>query len=726
MATKKTATIKDVELHRKLQREAARETRIRQSVPSKGTSFMVPMRKVNGKTLTPNVTGILDRSQKAKPYVSKILDAAKVVNPDDVKAKMAQATDYIGTYYGVNGIRPPEYDMLEPFVLVDTEAYLKQAIDRKLSLMFRSGFEVTGKQQRLADYIKKRLQTIAYVTSRTTTDLFSAIMFNLSLCSNCFVLKIRDEKGSTGVKSERNSNKIPVAGYSIIPAHMIFPFLEKGVITKWRRYYETGRPFEDVPIEDVIHFKWDVKPGHIYGTPRTVGVRDDIFALRRLEENVELLFINHLFPLMHVKIGTPEKPCDYFEDGTSEIDYVRAQIENMPKEGVFVTDDRVEVNNVGSEGESLKFVDFVAHLKSRVYTGLGVSAVDMGEGDTANRATADNISQVLKDSIKKDQNTFSGLVSMHMFKEFFQESTHSLSIQGAVAETQLEWHEVDTDGQIKLENHANNLYNSHLVGRNEARSMMKRKPMVKGDEQDKNTHYELQVKDLETHKANLARKAAKDDVDNQKALAETQIKVMKAGAEAEHSKAEAHKKKAHSQIAVLKAKTAHAQATGGKTGTKKTTPTKKSAQNKNTPTNQHGSNTGPTKAKSARETVIGLIHDELTFALEQWDGRDETWPALSADAIDLALVRVEGEIGADEENSYTRQVRKESDRLKNSVANTTDPDLLYVLLTTELEDTPDDDVETDPVSASNSESEFVDPADDPDQDPEPTGGNSDA
>jgi hypothetical protein len=44
-----------------------------------------------------------------------------------------------------------------------------------------------------------------------------------------------------------------------------------------------------------------------------VGVKDDIFALRRLEENVELLFINQLFPLFHIKVGTEQAPATFDE-----------------------------------------------------------------------------------------------------------------------------------------------------------------------------------------------------------------------------------------------------------------------------------------------------------------------------------------------------------------------------------------------------------------------------
>lgn len=630
-------------------------------------------------------------------------DAGKVVSPDAAKGKIAKTQDYMGTYYGYSGLLRPEYDMREPFTLVDTEAYLKQAINRKLALMFRNGFEITGERPELADYIKRRLSTMEYVTERPTANLFRDVLVQLSLCSNCFLFKIRDEKASGGVRTEINKNRIPIAGYQLIPPDSIFPYLANGKIVKWRRYYQTGKPYDDFAPEEIVHLHWDRKPGQIFGTPRTIAVRDDVFALRRLEENVELLFINHLFPLFHVKVGTDDDPVDYFDNGTSELDYVKFQIENMPKEGVFVSDHRTVIEAVGAQSEALKFDELIKHLKGRVFSGLGMSAVDMGEGDTANRSTADNISQVLKDSIKSDLDIFGQEIRLKVFKELFMETNISMSVQNAVAGTKIEWHEVDTDGKVKEENHAMTMFTNQMVTRSEARKRMKMKPLEKEDHKD--TFHELINKDFETHKSKLAQKEAEADVENQKALANTQMKLLAAEVEAEHGKAEAHKKKAHSQVMVLKAKTAHAKAVG-RPGTKKHASNKKTAQNRNTPRNQHGTKNNPGKAKSSR--LLEILTDKLIAAFALWDKRDmDEWRRVSAQAVDGALLDAQVEFGEQDENSYTNQVRMGSGHLKELAALNPDPEVLYVVLQDELpEEEPEeiDDAEgSDPDDAAEFE-----------------------
>ena len=664
-------------------------------------------RRIDGKIIEPNTSGIGDRTKMGlpwRPMSTRAVDEEKsrdsrAIDISSAAVKLANASDYIGTYRGHNGVLRPEYDMLEPFVIADTEVYVKQAIARRQALMFRNGFELVSELdkdmqqgQKNIDYIQTRFDVMEYVTNRATESFLKDILYNLQLCSNCFLRKIRDEKASPGSKQENNNKKVPIAGYQIIPAHQIMPYLKSGVIVKWRRYFDTGMPFEDIPIDDIVHLKWDVKPSHIFGTPRLIGVRDDIFALRRLEENIELLFINHLFPLFHVKVGNEKSPCTYTSDGNSEIDLIRYQIESMPKEGVFVTDERVEVDSVGAEGDSLDTKDIIAHLKGRVFTGLGVSALDMGEGDTANRATADNISQNLKDAVKADQEAFSHIIRMQLFKEWFMEAPYSLSVQRAVASTHLRFHEIDLDNLIKVQNHIIQLYTNHLITESEARKKMNMKAL--DPSMRKETHYEQHIVDLvwETAeaKADAEIKVTEAATEQQKALlthqtketekgASTQMALLKAEAEAEGKKAQASVIKAEAQHKVLKAKTAHAIATGGSNPVKRATPKAGVTANKNMPENQHGKNPGPTKAKSSLE-FISILKDSLLEARNTLENPGK-WPEVSSKVInELNTQFNDSQIVETTRSSYTNQVGMGIQRLKNIVSLTPDPELLSILL----------------------------------------------
>lgn len=628
-------------------------------------------------------------------------DASKVLDPKAAKNKLKTNADYVGTYNMFNGILRPEYDMLEAFTIHDTEAYVRQATSRRLSLMFRNGFEiVTDMDQDIEqgktniDYIYKRLNTLEYVTNEPTNAFFKKILFNLLLISNCFLRKVRDENLSAGTTKDTNDNRKPVAFYQLIPAHSILPYFEKGIIKHWRRFFDTGAPWEDYTLEEIIHLKWDVKPGHVYGTPRTVGVRDDIFALRRFEENIELLFVNHLFPFFHVKIGNEKAPCLYGPNGESEIDTIRYQIETMPKEGIFVSDERVAVDVVGAEGRSLQFKDFLAHLKSRVFTGLGVSGIDMGEGADATRATADNISQNLKDFVKADMEAFSDIMRMSFFKEWFMEANYSVSIQKAVATTKLIFHEIDLDNLIKEQNHILNLYNAHLLTEPEARKKLKKPPMTKADK--KLTHYWEHIRDLvivtAEAKSNAEVKAQKEllplQAEHQEKMTGHSINEMQMQHKLEHKKMESHVAKAQASTTLTHAKSKLAAIQGANpTGpAKKATPSLKTGRNRSTPSNQHKVNLGPTRAKSSREEFSTTLIDALTkeWNKMQEEGKGtEVWPNRSSEIVDRVLVDFEtsaAENPEDPTNDYTKKVRASLSMLKGMVAQTIDSEYLAVLI----------------------------------------------
>jgi len=468
---------------------------------------------LSSKLFRPSLEGIgsrtrmEDRRSSRPPFhdapSSQVFRAADAVGPASAESYRVQAeleSDLFYAYWGWAGPLEPEYDLLEPYTLIDTEAYLARAIDRKISLMFRNGTSVVGSNKVITDYLNKRISQIEYVQRQSWDSFLKEILFNLHVCSNCIVLKIRNGDASGGVPNPKNRHRVPVAGYKIVPPQTIFPWLDgQGRIEKWRRFFGSHRPFRDYPPEDVIHFYWDRKPGHFFGTPRTIAVRDDILALRRIEENLELMMLRNLFPLYHFKVGTEKAPCQITPEGISEIELVKGILQNMPKDGMFVTDERVHGEILESRVRGLDISPILDHYKRRVVTGMGVSSIDLGEPDTANRATADNVSQNLKDAISSDCAWFAAQLEQFIFRELIEESPYNWNVQRALASIQLEFHEIDVDTMIKKELHAINAYNNNAITHAEMRQRMKLPPLAPADEKD--THFMQHVLPLATLKA---------------------------------------------------------------------------------------------------------------------------------------------------------------------------------------------------------------------------------
>jgi len=560
-----------------------------------------------------------------------------------IRKKIEQEKDYLNSYYGHYGTILPEYDQYEPYTMLDTESYLMQAIRRKQSLMFRQGFKVEGENKRFTKYVNQRLDLISYMMGTTLENFLKDILYNLLILSNCFMIKFRDEDASGGTSNRKNGDKDPVAAYMILAANSIFPFVnQKGEIIKWRRYYGSARKYKDYKLEDIIHFKWDVKPGHVYGTPRTISVRDDIFALRRLEENVEMLLINHLFPLFHVKVGIPDAPAQMMVDGITEVDMIKAELENMPKEGVFITDERVAVDVVGIEGQAPDPENIMKHYKARIFTGLGVSPIDMGETDTGNRATAENVSQNLKDSVKSDLSWFCGQFKVFIIKELFEENSSNLSVQNALLDVNVVFPDVDVDGHIKWQNHVIEMFNNHLINEDEARRQLQTVPFT--SKQSKLTHYNLHVLDLQQKGIMLK---------NQGMIEAQSVRGDVAAGKAPNP---------------VKSK--------GNKGAK-------SVANKNRPANQHGRNLDPHSARSSMDP--NLLYDLLIQQMDLLKTEDKltsaSWSKMAGAVIDKYI---EGCLSDDPSFYYTNQDRAAINSFrqlaKDRVAMTMDPDIISVQL----------------------------------------------
>ena len=307
-------------------------------------------------------------------------------------------------YLGRGSFQPSEYDMAEIGKIEDTDSYVRQAFTKKTALMFKEGWDFVGPNPRTIKYIKARFAQITAASKIPTNELFRAIGSMIIKKSNCFLIKVRDTMASGGKQRTtpaRGNVQMPlldpVAAYFPVPPETMEYRLNGGIIEVWRQLMPNGAIREYDP-EDVIHIVYDKKDGFFFGTPTIIPVIDDIRALRKIEENIELLVYQHLFPLFQYKVGTKEMPATITEAGEREIDVIKREIQFMPTEGGIVTSERHEITAIGAEGRALRAEGYLTHFKTRVLAGLGVSAVDMGEGATANRACYSQDTETLTDS----------------------------------------------------------------------------------------------------------------------------------------------------------------------------------------------------------------------------------------------------------------------------------------------------------------------------------------
>ncbi len=338
------------------------------------------------KPFTPLITNHLinrDESSTIRPELKglAIPEAKKPANIAPVKSSVL-------SYASINGRRGEfnecEYDLPLINRIIDTDSYCHQAFLKKTGLMFKEGFEFVGPNPKTIQYIKLRFDQIARATGIPNAELLRAIGNSLVSKANAFLVKVRKESASGGRTRNASGSARelePIAGYFIAPAEtMQYEADKMGRVTKWKQELPDGNYLFFKP-EDVVHIYFNKKEGFVFGTPTITPVVDDIRSLRKIEENIELLVYQHLFPLFHYKIGSDQFPATIDEQGNDEIEVARTEIRSMPSEGGVVTSHRHEIQLIGAENRSLRAEGYLDHFKKRVFSGLGISAVDMGEGE---------------------------------------------------------------------------------------------------------------------------------------------------------------------------------------------------------------------------------------------------------------------------------------------------------------------------------------------------------
>ena len=501
---------------------------------------------------------------------------------------------------GTDDFEQPEYELAECGRVADVDSYCRRAFRYKEGLMFKEGWEFVGRNPRTINYIRERFRQMDEATGTPHKLLFRSLGADLIHFSNAYLTKVRKLTASGGKVRKLMGKKKPVepvAGYFLVPPTTLRIKRDNhGKVLGYKQFMPTGlwKPFT---TDQIVHFYFDRKTGFLTGTPSLVPVMDDIRALRRIEENIELLVYQCLFPLFHYQVGTEKQPADVHPDGTREVDVVKSEIENMPAEGCIVTSERHTIEAIGAEGRALRAESYLKHFKERVFSGLGVSAVDMGIGDTANRSTADTLSRVLIDDVKAMQRTLEIFINEYMVKELLLESTFTdpLSTDNLV---EIKFKEIDLDAQIKVENHNIQSYAGHAITEAELRRAYGKEPLT--DEEREDTYWK-RIQEPELIIQSLDEKYLDDPAAANPALAVQPADVQRGRAE--------------------RAKEQTAKAAKSTTKTTKTSGQRASA-SKDRPSNQHGRKLSPEKRKSSLDITDAVASDNRLTSL--YDDFEET------------------------------------------------------------------------------------------------------
>lgn len=397
---------------------------------------------------------------KFDPKNVVVLRKAFPINPQTVTART-----------GGNQVQQT-YDLATIDRFVDSESIVFQTFAKISEKATNSGWTIACKDLEVVTYLKQRLVEIAIVSGKPTEILVREILDDLIKYSNCFLYKVRDAENSSGNPIKNAAGLDPISTYLRLDPTTVAPERDdKGNV---KRYVVaptvqggTGggntKP-KTVRVEDMVHIYCFKYERNNIGEPYVWPALDDIRVLRKIEENVELLIHQHLFPLYQYIIGNKDH-----ESEPEEIEKIASDIENMPTEGGFVTPWHHKIEVLGAQGEAIQVEKYIEHFQNRVLMGLGIGEVSYGLSGGASRASSETMYNSLTEKAKFYQKVLSCFFDEYIIKELLQEGGYETYDQANVIEAKLVFAEIDIDNKIKKENQLVQLFLNNAITYDEFR-----------------------------------------------------------------------------------------------------------------------------------------------------------------------------------------------------------------------------------------------------------------
>jgi hypothetical protein len=368
-------------------------------------------------------------------------------------------------YYG------PLYDLGEIGRAVDVEPYIRVSIRKHREQILKEGYEIQGSDPEMVEYIKKRLFEMVLMTGVTTDQWLRDYTTNLITYATSFLVLKRDLDKSSGSEVKWHGKRLkPIAGiFPLDPTSVSVSQNEHGHPVKWMQNVEEAVGNKNVKTFDaseIVVSTLDKKTGFVFGTPYILPTLDDIRALRRIEEIVELIAQSHAWPSVQWKVGEKGDGPQEFDDGTTEIDYIRAELQAMPTEAGIVTSHRVEAQVLGMEGQALDLNGYLNHFKTRVMEGLRLSPEDLGQS-AGSKASAVTVSQSLQDSSKDIQAVISDTLTYSLFLPLLLEGGFDVTKDNIV---KLIFPLINREEDRARQSHGNDLYLAGSISKTEFRN----------------------------------------------------------------------------------------------------------------------------------------------------------------------------------------------------------------------------------------------------------------
>lgn len=394
-----------------------------------------------------------------------IIDKKDVEDPTE-KFHSMKPKRIVRNYRVLNNVAfyAPEYDLPTIANAVQLDGLLQRSVNIFVEQVLKNGYEITSKNDRLLRHVNRRMKEIQQGTGVSFYETMNNIARQLVTYGNCFIIKVRSNAKSRYGSQYRlyGKNHNPIVGLFVADATTMSVGINKeGHVSNYRQNIRGRVRYWDE--RDVIHITYNKIPGTLTGMSSIIPVLDDVRALRKLEEEVEILGFQYSIPLYLYKVGTKDQP-----PASNEIESVSATVNNMPSYGMLVVPGHHDITVPTNNNTPVDILSFVNHFKRRIYSGLGVSPIAMGEVETSNRNTSEVLDASMQTITKRYQQIIKNKIELELFRE--------LLLDGGLnpSDTYVEFNfpEIDLEQQIKKENMILQKWQNNMITRTEARLEM--------------------------------------------------------------------------------------------------------------------------------------------------------------------------------------------------------------------------------------------------------------
>lgn len=427
---------------------------------------------------------LLDALKFWKPNIPEIQEAGATSTPakkqgssggsapafsqDDIKKFTIKAT---GRSAQSNDLTEAEYSLTEIQAAIKSDSYIKRFVTDYSQLIFKAGYSIVSENDAAAEYIRKRLRLMSFMTGEAFSNLLIEIGNDLVAYSNAFLVKSRTDFSGVNL-SDLQINPVydskAVGGYfRIDPATIKIQRDTNGAI---KRYEQTlGNDSVKFKPTDVIHFYIDKEASNAFGTPRIASALEDVKMLRRIEGNVERLIYRCLFPITQMKVGIPQQGMMATDQEIKEAQQV---VEQLVDDGLIITNEKVEFKNLGANNVALNAQPYLEYFEKRVFSALYLSTSMMGRGGI--KQDADSMEEQVHDAVKYFQKSISNFVQNNLFNELLLEGGFN-PILNETDIVSFEFNEINLETKVKVENHYLNQYQGNAITFEELRKELGRR-----------------------------------------------------------------------------------------------------------------------------------------------------------------------------------------------------------------------------------------------------------